>query len=226
MINCIIVDDEPLAIKVLQKYFEADSDLQLMTSFTDALIALDYLKKNKVDLLFLDINMPTIDGLAFLSLLDHPPLVIFTTAYPEYAVKSYEYAAVDYLLKPFGLPRFLKAIQKIKQLHSEIRSPETFFTIRANRKVYRIPFKETLFLEAYGDYVKIHTTKELLVPKTKLSTLYEILPQPPFLKTHRAYLINTDKVDFLEGNQLAIGPHKIPISKSLREKVLQVLNMS
>lgn len=225
MINCIIVDDEPLAIKVLQKYFEADHELHLLANFTNALQALDFLKKNAVDLLFLDINMPTLDGLAFLSLLEHPPLVIFTTAYAEYAVKSYEFAAVDYLLKPFGLPRFLKAIQKVKQLQSSPALPETFFTIRADRKVYRIPFNETLFLEAYGDYVKIHTTKELLVPKTKLSTLYEMLPQPPFLKTHRAYLINMDKVDFLEGNQLAIGSYKIPISKSLRAPVLQTLNM-
>ena len=226
MIQCVIIDDEPLAIKVLEKYLLADITLQLTTSFTDALQALGFLQNNQVDLLFLDINMPNLDGLQFLSLLDNPPLVIFTTAYAEYAVKSYEFAAVDYLLKPFGLPRFLKAIQKVKQqLSSGPGAESTFFTVRADRKIYRVPFKETLFLEAYGDYVKIHTTKDLLVPKVKLSTLQDLLPEPPFLKTHRAYIVNTNKIDFLEGNQLAIGSYKIPISKSLREAVLQFLNV-
>lgn len=225
MFKCLIIDDEPLAIKVLKKYFMADTDLELLATFTDALAALDFLKHQQVDLLFLDINMPTLDGLAFLSLLEDPPMVIFTTAYAEYAVKSYEYAAVDYLLKPFGLPRFLKAIQKVKQQAAATVTPETFFTVRADRKTYRIPYQDTLFLEAYGDYVKIHTSKEVLVPKIKLSTLQNKLPQPPFLKTHRAYIINTNKVDFLEGNQLAIEEYKVPISKSFREVVLQFLNM-
>ncbi|MEM6376922.1 MAG: LytTR family DNA-binding domain-containing protein [Bacteroidota bacterium] len=226
MIQCVIIDDEPLAIKVLEKYILADATLQLTASFKDALQALDFLQNNQIDLLFLDINMPNLDGLQFLSLIENPPLVIFTTAYAEYAVKSYEFAAIDYLLKPFGLPRFLKAIQKAKQqLSLGTGGESTFFTVRADRKIYRVPFKDTLFLEAYGDYVKIHTTKDLLVPKSKLSALQELLPAPPFLKTHRAYIVNTDKIDFLEGNQLAIGTHKIPISKSLRETVLQFLNM-
>ncbi|HKK74217.1 MAG TPA: LytTR family DNA-binding domain-containing protein [Saprospiraceae bacterium] len=223
--NCIIIDDEPLAIKVIEKYLERVPDINCRSTFSDPLKALDYLSEHSVDLLFLDINMPDLTGLGLLKLLKQEVLVVFTTAYAEYAVKSYEYQAVDYLLKPFGLDRFLQAISKARERRPEEQLKEEVLLLRADRKIYRIPYSDILFLEAYGDYVKVHTKEQIIVPKIRLNQLEEELPTQWFIRTHRTYLINRGAVAFIEGNQLSIGTHKIPISRQQKETVFTALGL-
>lgn len=224
--NCIIIDDEPLAIKVIEKYLEQVSDVDCLTTFDDPLKALQFLSQYPVDLLFLDINMPDLTGLGLLRLLKQDVMVIFTTAYAEYAVESYEYQAVDYLLKPFGLDRFLLAIEKARTRHSDSPISDEVLILKADRKIYRIPYADLLFLEAYGDYVKVHTNEQIIVPKIRLNQLEAALPAPLFIRTHRAFLVNTSKVGIIEGNQLSIQNHTIPVSRQHKEMVYKALGLN
>lgn len=224
--NCIIIDDEPLAIKVIEKYLEYVPDFNCVQTFSNPLQALEFLNQNEVDLLFLDINMPDLTGLSLLKLLKNSPAVIFTTAYAKYAVESYEYEALDYLLKPFGLGRFLQAIEKARQkANPPSTSAEQVLIVRADRKIYRLQLQDILFLEAYGDYVKIYTDDKLLVPKISLQQLEEELPMSQFIRTHRTFIVNKSKVAFVEGNLLGIGEHQIPVSRSLKNEVLNALGL-
>lgn len=224
--NCIIIDDEPLAIKVIEKYLDYVPDFQCLDTFTAPLAGLVFLQKNEVDLVFLDINMPDLSGLNLLKLLKNTPMVIFTTAYAEYAVESYEYEVLDYLLKPFGLDRFLQAIERARLKKQQQPEPiEEVLLVRADRKIYRVNFERILFLEAYGDYVKIHTDEKVLVPKISLHQLENELPTEHFIRTHRAFIVNKEKVEFLEGNLLGIGEHQVPVSRSLKNEVLTALGL-
>ena len=186
------------------------------------------MQKEQVDVIFLDINMPEINGLSLLNLVENPPMVVFTTAYPEYAVPSYEYDAVDYLLKPFSLERFLKACQKVRERYvkSSVIQEEPILNIKADRKIHRLAWRDIFYLQAYGDYVKIKTKDGWIVPKARLIELETMLPPGQYLRTHRAYIVNPTHVKLLEGNQLLISKDHIPISKSHREQVLQFLGMS
>ena len=229
MIKCVIIDDEPLAVKVLEKYLPKATDLNLVGSFTDAEKALQFLHSQQVDLLFLDINMPKINGLSLIHLLEPIPLIVFTTAYPEYAVQSYEFDAVDYLLKPFGPDRFQKAVDKVRD-RLQIKPVEeeaegAFLVVKADRKTYRLAYQDIDYFQAYGDYVKIRTSNGWIVPKTTLAKLEQELQGETFLRTHRTFIVNAIKVQYLEGNQLSIKEDKIPISKAYKEKVLQKLGM-
>lgn len=222
-ISCIIIDDEPLAIKILEKYIAAIPYLQLKQSFGNPLEAMRYLQKEPIDLIFLDINMPELSGISLVKTLLHPPLVIFTTAFPEHAVEGFELAAVDYLVKPFSKERCLKAIHKAGlQLGHSLHPPShgNHLTIKADKKIYRIPFEEILLCQAYGDYVKIITTDKQLLPKTTLANLSQQLPESLFLRVHRSYLVAWNKVNYLEGNQLKIGQLLVPIGQQYREAVL------
>jgi len=223
-LKCVIIDDESLAIKIIVRYLESVQWLECLASFTKPLEALKFLQENPVDLIFLDINMPELDGIGLVGLLQQQPMIIFTSAYPEYAVESYELSALDYLLKPFSLTRFLKAVQKAQTVHQNQNSSNQeevdHLVVRADRKIYRIPYNQIIFLQAYGDYVKIRTEKEWIVPKVTLVELEQQLLGGPFLRTHRAYLINQLKVDYIEGNQIALQNEKVPISKSYKDMVL------
>lgn len=221
--TCVIIDDEPLAIKVLEKYLGDMPDYRLLKTFTQPLDAATFLRKQSVDLLFLDINMPDLNGLSLLRTLDSPPLTILTTAYPEYGAESYEFDVVDYLLKPISLERFLKALGKAENRRTKapsIGDPGTL-TVKADRKIYRIPHEDIYYLQAYGDYVRIITAQQNYLPKTTLSELENRLPQPAFFRVHRTYLVNRQHVSYLEGNHLQVGEDQIPVSKAYRESVLQ-----
>jgi DNA-binding LytR/AlgR family response regulator len=224
--NCIIIDDEPLAIKVIEKYLKQVPNLDCRATFSNPLEALHYLNTHSVDLLFLDINMPDLSGLGLLKLLKRKIQVIFTTAYAEYAVESYEYEAVDYLLKPFGLDRFLQAVEKARARRSDIPTSSEVLLLKADRKIYRIPYSDILFLEAYGDYVKVHTPEQVIVPKIRLNQLEEELPALLFIRTHRAFLVNVNKVGIIEGNQVKIQDHTIPISRQQKEIVFRALGLN
>jgi DNA-binding LytR/AlgR family response regulator len=201
-------------------------NLDCRATFSNPLEALHYLNTHSVDLLFLDINMPDLSGLGLLKLLKREVQVIFTTAYAEYAVESYEYEAVDYLLKPFGLDRFLQAVEKARARRSDLPIDDELLILKADRKIYRVPYADILFLEAYGDYVKVHTPEQVIVPKIRLNQLESELPVQLFIRTHRAFLINVNKVGIIEGNQVKIQDHTIPISRQQKEIVFRALGLN
>lgn len=224
-LTCYIIDDEPPAVKVLEHYIGQSSQLKLLGSATDAIRGMEAVQEQHPQLLFLDINMPRLSGIGLVKALPHPPLVIFTTAYPEYALEGFELEAVDYLLKPISLERFLKAMNKARRLIAaqEVHESPSFLLLQADRKLYRVPLEEILYLEAYGDYVKVHTSKQLYVPKTTLNQLEEELPESIFVRVHRSYLIALSKIKYMEGNFVVISEEKIPVGRSYREELLKRL---
>lgn len=218
----MIIDDEPLSIKVVEKYLADLPQLSLVATCTNALEALEILKTEKVDLLFLDINMPRLSGISFLKTLRDAPQVIFITAYPEYAVEGFELEALDYLLKPFSFERFLKAIRRAedKLAFSTADSEKSYLLIKANKKLYKVDFQDLLYLQAYGDYVKIFTKNSTLTTKERLSNLEQQLPESMFQKIHRSHIIALSEIQFIEGNQVKIGTTKLPIATTYKEDLM------
>jgi two-component system response regulator LytT len=228
-ISCIIVEDEPPAIKVLKRYAEKMGELDIVGIYQNPLEALQELRQTEVDLLFLDINLPDLNGIELLKSLKNPPKVIFTTAYSEFALEGFELQITDFLLKPYSFDRFVKAIQKVLQeIETEKKLQEwsaakesDVLVIKADRKIYRLPFEEVLLLQAYGDYVKIQTTNKQLVPKETLNKLEKLLPEDQFIRIHRSYIIALSKVEYVEGNMVHIGDKNIPVGKSFREEFFE-----
>ncbi|GAB5410345.1 MAG: LytTR family DNA-binding domain-containing protein [Balneolaceae bacterium] len=214
-IKCIIVEDEPVARDILRQYILDVPDLKLEKEFEDGLSAASYLKTSSVDLIFLDINMPKLSGISFLKSLKNPPKVILTTAYSEYALEGYELDIVDYLLKPFSFERFLKAVQKIEPITSP-NVVDDSLTIKADGKHYRVSFSDIQSIEAQGDYLTLITdTKRLTFYKT-LKSILEELPSSKFLRVHKSFVINLDKIDFVEGNIIHLSGKEVPIGKSFK----------
>ncbi|MEP1034978.1 LytTR family DNA-binding domain-containing protein [Ekhidna sp.] len=220
MIKCLIIDDEPLAREVLESYVSDLPSLKLIASCKDAVEALDYLNKESVDLIFLDINMPKLSGINFYKSLSKKPKVIFTTAYADHAVEGFELEAVDYLLKPFSFERFIKAVNKVQLGASE--SQENFIMLKADKKNHKIKFDEITYFESIGDYVKVHLKEEktLIISET-LRKLENLLPSG-FIRTHKSFIISLNHLEYFEGNQAKIGEAKIPIGQSYRDKVNEV----
>ncbi|TLU98164.1 LytR/AlgR family response regulator transcription factor [Dyadobacter luticola] len=233
-INCLIVDDEPIARDIIKTYCAHLPYLNVLASLGNALEAKTFLFQQKVDILFLDINMPVIDGVTFLKTLKNPPQIIFTTAYKEYAIDAFELAACDYLLKPFSLERFIvavdKAMERIKPITSsqteQVEVPtENFVFIKADGKIFKIRFDELLYAEASGNYTKVVTAQQTLLPAMTFSSFEELLPKSTFLRIHRSFLINKSKIDHIEGNRLFIGKTEIPIGSNYREGFLKELGL-
>lgn len=230
-INCIIIDDEPLACKGLAEYVHDVDFMQLCGIYEDALKANAAMETNKIDLIFLDIQMPRITGLDFLKTLPHPPLVIFTTAYPQYALEGYELNVLDYLVKPISFPRFLKAVMKAKEQlelkHHEQpalhQASEDYIFIKADNRLVKIFFKNILYVEALQNYVCIHTTDKKYITYLTFKSIEENLPHELFLKVHKSYIVQLAKVDAVDGNELQVGQFKIPISRNNKEEVMQKL---
>lgn len=221
----IIIDDEPLAVRVLEKYTQSNPLLHWLASFTDPLEAFAYIRQHDVDLLLLDINMPQLSGLALVRSLARPPMVIFTTAYPEFAVEGFEVEAVDYLVKPIAPERFLKAIEKAHRQWSAGHSTEQkhHLLVKADRKIYRVPLDELLYLQAYGDYVKIVCRDKQITPKEKLTYFEGELPPADFFRVHRSYIIALNKVEFMEGNMVHIKGQSIPVAQAQRDALFKLL---
>ena len=225
-LSCYIIDDEPPAIKVLEHYIRQTPQLELLGSATDSIQGMQAIQDKSPQLLFLDINMPKLSGISLLRALPHPPAVIFSTAYTEYALEGFELEAVDYLLKPISFERFLKAVNKAQRFIVAQEAPEeapSFLLLQADRKLYRVPMKEIIYLEAYGDYVKVHTEKKLYVPKTTLNQLEEKLPNHTFMRIHRSYLVALPRIQYLEGNFVVARDEKIPVGRSFREELVRRL---
>lgn len=224
MIRCCIIDDEPLSRDILRQFISDHPDLVLSGEYKDALEAISGIESNPVDLLLLDINMPKLSGINFYKSLSQKPLVVFTTAYPEFALDGFELNAVDYLMKPIPFDRFLQAIQKVKErLKSQVESQDHIM-LKVDKKLYRTLYEDILFLEAFGDYAKVHLENQVMVITTTMKKMEAELPSTLFIRTHKSFIINTSKVAFIEGNQISIGSELVPIGLRYRENVLRQLN--
>jgi DNA-binding LytR/AlgR family response regulator len=232
-INCIIIDDEPLARTGLKEYIADIDFLNLVGEFDNALGATDLLDSGAVELIFLDIQMPRITGLDFFKTLKNPPAVIFTTAYPQYALDGFEVNALDYLVKPISFERFLKAALKAKELYAvkqEFQKPETdagtvseYFFIKADNKLMKIALEDILFVEALQNYVTIHTISKKYISYLTIKSVEDYLPSARFIKVHKSFIIAAAKVDSIDGNEIRMDQHRIPISRSLKDEVTNKL---
>ncbi len=219
-IKCIVVDDEPLAREGLGEYISEVDFLEQAGEFNRAIDALNFLQQESVDLIFLDINMPKMSGLEFAKTLQSPPVIVFTTAYREFAVDSYELNGFDYLVKPITLPRFLQTCDKVREHFTSTPSKviESFF-IKEDGKFVKILFDDIYCVEGYKDYVKIHLEQNSHLALMSLKSANDRLPAANFLRVHKSFIVAKDKVNSIEGNQLLIGDRKVPISKSLKDQV-------
>ena len=230
--KCVIIDDEPLAIELIKNHVFQFSNLEIVATCNNAMEGFDVLKSREVDLLFLDIQMPMLTGIEFLKSLSNPPKVIFTTAYREYAIESYELEVVDYLLKPISFDRFFKAVNKyfksienktiVVPAESKLDATTNHIYVNMNKKHHKILFEDILYAESLKDYVRIHTTDTNIVTKEKISDFEQKLPST-FLRTHRSYIVNPDKITAFTAQDIEIGDIEIPIGISYKQNVLEAL---
>jgi DNA-binding LytR/AlgR family response regulator len=222
-LNCLIVDDEPLARKGMEEYVKEIAFLQLAGSCENAVKASAYLNEGKIDLMLLDIQMPKISGIEFLKTLKNPPLVIFTTAFSEYALESYSLDVIDYLVKPIPFDRFLKAVQKALDFHTlklnAVTETDNFFFIKCDHKFEKVVFSDVLYVESMQNYSIIHTSERKLIAYITLSGLEEQLPSARFLKVHKSFIVSLEKVTALDGHDILIGNARIPISRGIKDEV-------
>ncbi|MDW3195962.1 MAG: LytTR family DNA-binding domain-containing protein [Cytophagales bacterium] len=220
MIKCLIIEDEPLAQDLLRQFVSDHPELELVGSYDNPMETISLIESSEVDLLLLDINLPKISGINFYNSLSRKPLVIFTTAYTEFAVEGFEIDAIDYLVKPFPFERFLKAITRAKEKLSQIpKADSQILVIKADKKIYRIPHDQLHFIESLRDFVKIHTNSGAIISSDTLRSLNESLPGNSFLRIHKSYIVNLDKIEFMEGNQVSIKGKKLPVGQAYRDEI-------
>ncbi len=231
-LRCLITDDEPIARQIIEGYVAQVPYLELAGSCRNALEALEKLKSENIDLLFLDINMPHLNGLGMLKALRQRPQVIITTAYPDYAVESFELAVTDYLVKPFSLERFLQAVERVAALRQPVpvqanSNPPTeqALFIKTTEKIIRLPLDEIRYAEAYGNYVKLYTLSERHLLPQPLGQFQEHLPADHFVRIHKSYLVALRHIDSIEGNRVVIGKEKLPIGKVYKRELLEKLDV-
>ncbi len=224
-IKCLIIDDELSSQRVLQHFIKETEILHLKATCNNTAEAFKYLQLNEgVDLLFLDINMPKQSGLDFYKTLKNAPQVIFTTAYPQYAVDGFEVNATDYLLKPIAYERFLIAVNKVLNSINVPQNKEEFIVLKENKALHKVFFNDIQYIEAFGDYVKVHTRSKTITTHSTFSKLMASLPNY-FLRTHKSFSVNLNKMNHLSGNQITIDNHVIPIGQTFKQTVLKALNL-
>ncbi|MEN6455172.1 MAG: LytTR family DNA-binding domain-containing protein [Prolixibacteraceae bacterium] len=230
MIKAIVVDDEPLARQVITQYAMEVPELEIIGCCNNALEANRMLKEGKVDLMFLDVNMPLLSGLDFLKNLQHPPLVVLTTAYSDYALEGYELNILDYLKKPFSFDRFFKAIQKAEEQldligqKAEPRKNANYIFIKANKKTVRVEIEEIWFIEGLGDYIKIHLKDTHFVTNLSMKKMEELLPGDEFFRIHKSFIIKLDRIQSIEGNLVEIGKHRLPVGSNYRQAFNELID--
>jgi DNA-binding LytR/AlgR family response regulator len=225
-LRCIITDDEPMARKGLQGYVEKLDFLELIAVCEDAIQLGNALKEQPVDLIFLDIEMPYLSGVEFLSGLTNPPKVIIVSAYEQYALKGYELDVADYLLKPVSFERFMQAVNKVYDRFTTEKNKETqpdFIFVKTTQKYEKVNFADILFIEALDNYITIQTSNNKLVTHSTLKDFVLTLPQPNFVQIHKSFVVNIVKVSSLEGNLLEIEDYKLPVSRNFRKEVKERL---
>lgn len=232
--RCLLVDDEPLAIEVLEKYIEAVDQLQVVGACRNAFQAMEFLQKNPVDLIFLDIHMPKLTGTSFVRTLQHPPKIIFTTAFKEHAIDAFELDAVDYLLKPISLERFLRAVNKLTQTtftHPEempviSEAASGFIYFRSDRKMVKLFYDEILYIESIKDYIKIvREGNAPLLVKQSISSTEELLPPNLFLRIHRSFIVALQKISAFTNNDVEIQRMEIPIGRLYKPQLQKIAEL-
>jgi DNA-binding LytR/AlgR family response regulator len=229
-IKCIIIDDEPLARKGIMEYVLEVDFLELKGHGENTEVAMELLNKENIDLIFLDIQMPKMTGIEFIKTLSNPPMIIFTTAYPGYALQGYELNVLDYLVKPISFERFLKACVKAKEFY-DLKQPgnkslpktEEYFFIRCDNRFEKIVFDELLYVEAMENYVVFHTIKEKLISYLTLKMVEDYLPSDKFLKVHKSFIVAIPKIESIDGNDILIQGKSIPISRTLKDETMNKL---
>lgn len=235
-INCLIVDDEPIARDIIRTYCGHLPDLEVVALCGNALEAKTALQKYKVDILFLDINMPVLDGIAFLKTLKNQPQVIFTTAYKEFAIDAFDLSACDYLLKPFSLERFIVAVDKATERLNIHASPvresvaaepdkDDFIFVRADGKIYKIMLEELLYAEASGNYTKIVTTQSTILPGMTFSAFETLLPPNDFIRIHRSFIVNKARITHIEGNRVFLNTIELPVGINYKDAFFKQLGL-
>ena len=232
-LKCLIVDDEPIARQIVESYCSHLPDLEVVGQCSDAIQARQILSKEKIDLIFLDINMPVLDGLALVKTLKHQPQIIFTTAYKEHAHEAFNLSACDYLLKPFSFDRFLQAVDKAKA-QLERSQPEVMIApgtlsdslfIKSDGKIHKFNATDVLYAEAQGNNVKIVTIDGIFSTTITFSAFEEQLPKETFVRVHRSFIVNKDKIKVIEGNRIFIGSIEVPIGLNYRDQFLRALGI-
>jgi DNA-binding LytR/AlgR family response regulator len=234
-INCLIVDDEPPALLLMEKYINAVPVLHFAGKCSNAVDAMSILQQHSIDLIFLDIQMPHILGTDFIRTLVNPPKVVFTTAFRKFALEGFELDAVDYLLKPISFERFLKAVNKVMKLNLPVvqvfpqdmmpkkETEPAFLFLRADRKNLKIQLHEILYIESLKDYVKVVTKDRSIVSKQSISAIEENLPEETFLRIHRSFIVSLSKIESFTAGVIQIGKYELPVSRSYRHEVEKVL---
>ncbi|HMQ49509.1 MAG TPA: LytTR family DNA-binding domain-containing protein [Saprospiraceae bacterium] len=230
-LKVLLVDDEFLALNLLEEYLRHLPDMEIVDKVKSPIKALEIIQQETIDLLFLDIQMPSLSGNNLLRTLKHPPATIFTTAYSEYALEAFELNAIDYLLKPFSFERFLQAVNKARDWIAKEMPPQNMplasqpgtasFSFKADGKIIKLHFSDILFVEGLKEYVRIVCKKEKYVTLESLKNLEEILPATDFIRVHKSYIVAQQHVSALDGNLLELAGYKIPISRNRREEVIQ-----
>ncbi|WP_346860118.1 LytTR family DNA-binding domain-containing protein [uncultured Draconibacterium sp.] len=239
-INCLVIDDERLAREYLKNYISKIPELELLGDFNSPLKATELIKKGEVDLLFIDIQMPDITGIAFVKSLKSKPEIIFTTAYQEYALEGFNLSAIDYLLKPFSFERFFQAVIKVidklgdksekniqPQLPEDVQTTytESYLSIRADRKFYKINFDDIKYIEGQKAYVTFHTQKKRITALASLKELEESLPKKQFIRIHKSYIVSIKEILSLEGNIIEVDDIKLPVGKLYKDDVMKVFGI-
>ncbi|BDD11470.1 DNA-binding response regulator (plasmid) [Fulvitalea axinellae] len=227
-LNCLIVDDESLARRVIKRFLDDVPFLTLVGECKNAIEASQAIRENDIDLIFLDINMPKLSGLDFLKTLPNPPMAIVTTAYREYALEGYELDVVDYITKPIAFDRFLKAVNKAQKRKEETMPPQSvekdtasnFFFVKTDKKLQKINADDILYIEGFGEYVKIHTEKECVITYLALKSLEESLSPSIFVRVHKSFIISIPKINNVEANIIRIQQHRIPVGQGYKKRFL------
>ena len=230
-IKCLIIDDEPIARQILETYCGYLPELKVVSSCQNALEAKQILEKDTVDLIFTDINMPVLNGLAFIKTLRQPPQVIFTTAYKEFAHEAFDINACDYLLKPFSIERFIMAVDKAKEKLVKdspgVQMPvaDAFMYVRSEGKIFKVDFDALHYAEASGNHVKIVMDDRQFTTSMTFANFEELLPRATFIRVHRSFIINKSRIQIIEGNRIVIGEKEIPIGSNYRDQFFGEIGM-
>ncbi|NJM25535.1 MAG: response regulator transcription factor [Bacteroidia bacterium] len=230
LIKAIIVEDEPLAREGLQAYLREIQFIEVVALCEDALQANKVLAETRVDLMFLDVQMPKISGIEFLKSIAHPPMVIMTTAYPNFALQGYELDVIDYLVKPFPFDRLLKAVNKARDLHQlrhratgDTVQGETYFFVKCDYRYEKIQFSEVLYVEAMENYVVIYTSQQKYVTLLRMKNMEEILPSQEFIRIHKSYIASIKSISAIDGNELIVAGKRLPLSREKKAEILDRL---
>ena len=235
-IKCLIVDDEPLSQEIMETYIRDFPGVEWKATCNNALEALDCLRRETIDLIFLDINMPALSGISFLQSITSPPHIVFTTAYPEYAIEGFELNAVDYLVKPFSFERFVRAVNKVREkmeaaaaLTRTLTPPvpeQRYIVIKSDKKLFKLDFEEISYFNSLGDYVKVVTRPgKVIITAETLKHIGDSLPDTHFIRVHKSYIVSIGSIRYIEGNHLVIGDTAIPIGLTYREDLINRFNI-